>query len=159
MCAQASRDILRVGNVWACDLVPLESQNAETKRVASSSGARRLEIKDSGHMLIPMQGGKFGPERLITTKGNSSTMAWSTLKHLMIAQKLRRGDGPDGVIMPDARRNERLFGATGRTSYRSSGVKLEHVTEEYDPSEDTCIKAFVRLIALVAAAAVAEANA
>ena len=108
-------------------------------------------------MLIPMQGGKFGPERLITTKGNGSTMAWSTLKHLMISQKLRRGDGPDGVIMPDARRNERLFGATGRTSYRSSGVKLEHVTEEYDPSEDTCIKAFVRLIALVAAAAVAEA--
>ena len=80
----------------------------------------------------------------------------------MITQKLRRGDGPDGVVMLDCRRNELLFctlPAGGRTSYRSSGVKLEKLGEDYDPCEDTCIKAFVRLLALVAAAAVAEANA
>ena len=83
-------------------------------------------------MLIPMRDGKFGPERLISTRGNCTTMAVSTLKHLMLTQKLRRGDGPDGVFMPDARRNERLFGVQGRTSYRSSGVKLEHVDDGYN---------------------------
>ena len=61
--------------------------------------------------------------------------------------------------MPDARRNQRLFGYHGRTSLRSSGVKLEHMGEDYDPMDDTCIKAFVRLIALMATAAVAEAAA
>ena len=92
MCAQASRDIIRVGDVWATDLSPLEMQNAETKRVASSSGSRRLEISEKGLMLIPMRDGKFGPERLISTRGNCTTMAVSTLKHLMLTQKLRRGD-------------------------------------------------------------------
>ena len=86
-------------------------------------------------------------------------MAVSTLKHLTISQKLRRGDGPEGVVMPDARRAERLFGQTGRTSYRSSGVKLERLEDDYEPTEDSCIKAFVRLIATVAATAVAEAAA
>ena len=86
-------------------------------------------------------------------------MAISTLKHLISAQKLRRGDGPEGVILPDSRRSERLFGQTGRTSYRSSGVKLEHLEDDYDPLEDTCIKAFVRLIAAAAAEAAAASPA
>ena len=97
-------------------------QNAETKSVAKSSGSRRLEMAGSGYMLVPMHGGKFGPERLIRTKGSSTTMAVSTLTHLMVSQKLRRGDGPDGIAMPDSRRSDRLFGDVGRTSYRSSGV-------------------------------------
>ena len=84
-------------------------------------------------------------------------MAVSTLKHLVVAQKLRRGDGPDGVIIPDARRAERLFGEAGRTSYRSSGVKLEHLEDDYDAEQDTCIAAFVRLLASAAHAAVVEA--
>ena len=58
--------------------------------------------------------------------------------------------------MPDSRRSERLFGHQGRTSYRASGVKLEHLQDDYNPTEDTCIKAFVRLIALAAVAATAE---
>ena len=156
---QASRDIILVADVWAVDLSPLEMQNAETKRVASSSGARRIEASDRGQMLVPMRGGKFGPERLIPTKGNSTTMAVSTLKHLMVSQKLRRGDGPDGIVMPDSRRSERLFGDAGRTSYRSSGVKLEKLEDGYDPREDSCIKAFVRLLAAAATAAAVEANA
>ena len=89
-------------------------------------------------------------------------MAISTLRHLISAQKLRRGDGPDGEsfwFLPDSRRSERLFGHQGRTSYRSSGVKLEHLEEDYDPLEDTCIKAIVRFIALAATAAAAEAAA
>ena len=156
---QASRDILRIADPWAADLTPLEMQNAETKRVASSCGSRRLEMSEVGIQLVPMRDGKLGPERLIKTKGCSTTMAISTLRHLISAQKLRRGDGPDGVILPDSRRSERLFGHQGRTSYRSSGVKLEHLEEDYDPLEDTCIKAFVRFIALAATAAAAEAAA
>ena len=113
--AQASRDILEVGDVWALDLSPLEMQNAETKRVASSSGARRLEMSGPSMAIVPMRAGQFGPERLVATKGYSTTMAVSTLKHLIISQKLRRGDGPDGVLMPDSRRAERLFGDLGRT--------------------------------------------
>lgn len=76
----------------------------------------------------------------------------------MITQKLRRGDGPDGVVMPDSRRRERLFCSAGRTSYRSSGVKLENMGDDYEPTEDTCIKAFVRLLAAAAVAAVVEAS-
>ena len=154
---QATRDIIRVGDPWAVDLTPLEMQNAETKRVASSSGSRRLECASEGFSIVPMRNGQFGPERLIKTKGYSTTMAVSTLKHLVVAQKLRRGDGPDGVIIPDARRAERLFGEAGRTSYRSSGVKLEHLEDDYDAAQDTCIAALVRLLASAAHAAVVEA--
>ena len=161
---QATRDIIRVGDPWAADLTPLEAQNAETKRVATSSGARRIEISTAGQQLIPLKSGELGPCRLVPstgvpTKGCNTTMALSTLKHLLISQKLRRGEGPDGVNMPESRRAERLFGQYGRTSSRSSGVKLEHVGDDYSAEEDTCIKAFVPLIAAAAAAAVAEANA
>ena len=156
---QASRDIIRVADPWATDLTPLEAQNAETKRVASSSGARRIEMSTVGHQLVPMHNGQFGPCKLVPTKGCSTTMAVSTIKHLLISQKLRRGDGPDGVVMPDSRRNERLFGHYGRTNYRSAGVKLENLEDDYCAEDDTCIKAFVRLIAVAAAAAAAEANA
>ena len=79
---------------------PLEMGNADTKGVAFSSGSRRLELATSGLNVVPMRGGQFGPERLIQTKGCSTTMAVSTLKHLIISQKLKRGDGPEVVCMP-----------------------------------------------------------
>eukprot|EP00965_Chrysotila_dentata_P180859 5970043-Pleurochrysis_carterae.AAC.1 len=41
---KVTADILEVGDVWAVDLSPLELQNAETKRVASSSGSKRLVL-------------------------------------------------------------------------------------------------------------------
>ena len=119
----------------------MEMQNAETKRVASSSGCRRLETSGPSRVLIPMKGGKLGPEKLVNSRGYSTTMALSTLRHLLVAQKLRRGDGP--FALPDSRRRERLFGSVGRTSsMRSSQVKQEQ-PNDYKPRKDTCIKAFV----------------
>ena len=81
-------------------------------------------------------------------------MAISVLNKLIISQVLLRGDGP--VVMPDHRRRERLFGSAGRTK-ATSGFKLESVGKEYNPRGDTCIKAFVRFIAALAATAAAEA--
>ena len=52
-------------------------------------------------------------------------------------------------------RNERLFGLSGRSSYRSNGIKLEKLGDvDYEPRDDSCIKAFVRLLARIAHAAV-----
>ena len=50
-CAQVTRDILKVGDVWSTDLSPLELQNAETKRVAESGGSRRLEFTAAGQTI------------------------------------------------------------------------------------------------------------
>lgn len=50
------RDILRIGDVWAVNLSPLELQNAETKRVASTGGARRIKVTTSGQAVMPMRG-------------------------------------------------------------------------------------------------------
>ena len=51
--------------------------------------------------------------------------------------------------MPATRRTERLFGeqATGQSKLtRAVGVPLELMGRTYDPRNDTCIKAFVRLL-------------
>merc|ERR1712032_1695249 len=80
------------------------------------------------------------------------------VKCLIISQKLRRGDGPEGVSMPASCRNERLFGQSGRSSYRSNGIKLEKLGDDYEPRDDSCIKAFVRLLAQIAHAAVLAAS-
>ena len=155
---QATRDILEVADPWRYDLSPLEMGNADTKRIASSSGSHRLELATSGFNVVAMRGGHLGPERLIKTKGCGTTMAVSTLKHLIISQKLKRGDGPEGVCMPASCRNERLFGLSGRSSYRSNGIKLEKLGDDYEPRDDSCIKAFVRLLARIAHAAVLAAS-
>ena len=70
-------------------------------------------------------------------------MAISTLKRLLGAQMLRRGDGV--LALPDSRRKERLL--VGRTSLATSMVKLEKLAQDYKPRFDTCIKAFVRTLA------------
>ena len=77
------------------------------------------------------------------------------MRTLLGRQQLRRGDGL--ISMPASRRNERLFGVTGigRTKSLSAGIKLENLGKDYDPREDTCVKAYVRLMALRASAAVA----
>ena len=76
-------------------------------------------------------------------------MAISTLKRLLGMQYLRRGDGV--LATPDSRRKERLFGesGTGRLSLSSRGMK-QIFGPDYDPREDSCIKAFVRLLAAIA---------
>ena len=56
---------------------------------------------------------------------------------------LRKGDGV--IALPDSRRRERLLQA-GRTKLTSK-VKLETLRSDYNPRLDTCIKAFVRLLA------------
>ena len=67
------------------------------------------------------------------------------MKHMLVTQQLRRGDGP--FSFTDSRRTERLFGSIGRTTiYKSARIKHEALAD-YDPSKDTCIKAFVRLLA------------
>ena len=95
-----------------------------------------------------MCGTKEGPARLVKTAGYSTSMSLSTLKHLLVTQYLRRGDGI--ISTPAARRKTRLFGVhgAGRSTLGSSGVKTEVRGSDYDPKADTCIKAFIRLLAL-----------
>eukprot|EP00965_Chrysotila_dentata_P228831 6196830-Pleurochrysis_carterae.AAC.4 len=75
---------------------------------------------------------------------------YSTLKNLLAAQQLRRGEGL--VTVPESRRNERLFGVTGtsRTKLHSAGARMLKLGQEHSPPEHTCVSAFVRLMAGVA---------
>ena len=134
---KVTRDILTVGDIWAYCLSALELQNAETKRVASSGGSRRLQMTSSGQTrrgALPV---------ISATSGYSSTMAISTLRKLLGARVLRRGDGI--IALPESRRKERLL--AGRTKLVSKMVKMEVLMRDYDPRLDTAIKAFVRLLA------------
>ena len=103
-----------------------------------------------------MRGGKQGPAKLTVTKGYNTTQTLSVLNKLLAANMLRRGDGLYST--PASRRKERLFGVTGagRTSARRMGVKLERLGADYEPRLDTCLKAYVRLLAVRAEAAAAE---
>ena len=135
---------MTVADLWAVNLSPLELQNAETKRTASTGGSRRLATSSSGQARKPMRGSHEGPARLVPTRGYSTTMALSTLKNLLATQYLRRGDGI--IATPESRRKARLF-SSGRLTLGSSGVKLKKLTGDgYDPTADTCISAFVRLL-------------
>ena len=132
-----TRDILTVGDIWAYCLSALELQNAETKRVASTGGSRRLKMTTEGQTrrgALPV---------ISTTKGYSSSMALSTLRKLLSQNMLRRGDGI--IALPDSRRKVRLL--AGRTKLAAKLVKMEVLQSDYKPREDTCIKAFVRLLA------------
>ena len=79
------------------------------------------------------------------------------MNNLLVTQKLRRGDGP--IVYPKSRRAERLFGEAGRTKRASTHIKLEKLQSEYDPMSDSCVKAFVRLMAAAAEKLLAEAQA
>ena len=153
---KVTSDILTVGDIWAVDLSPLELLNAETKRVAESSGARRIVASvEPAQQRKPLRSGAQGPANLVTTKSMSTTMALSTLNHMLMQQQLRRGDGLFAI--PDSRRTERLM-CTGRTKHASTGIKLEKLNcdDSYDPRSDTCVKAYVRLLAANAEARARE---
>jgi len=120
---EVTQDILTVGDVWATDLSPLELQNADTKRVAESSGARRLELSSSGQQIKHLRSGAEGTAKLVTSKGYSTTVALSGMNHLLVQGQLRRGDGLYQI--PDSRRKERLM-LHGRTKNASTGVKHEN---------------------------------
>ena len=122
---------------------PLELQNAETKRVAESGGSRRIEFTEAGKTLVGMKKGKEGPMLLTNRNEYSTTMAVSTMNNLLVTQKLRRGDGP--IVYPKSRRAERLFGEEGRTKRRSTHIKLEKLSDDYDPRSDSVIKVLVCL--------------
>ena len=155
---QVTRDILKVGDIWATDLSPLELQNAETKRVAETGGSRRIEFAESSKTLVGLRGAQQGPMKLVERKSYNTSMSVSTMNNLLVTQRLRRGDGP--IVYPKSRRAERLFGAQGRTKRLSSNIKLEKLDATYVPRDDTCVKAFVRHMALAATqlsdAAIAE---
>ena len=96
--------------------------------------------------------GKEGPLNLVATKGYSSTMAVSTLRKLLAASKLQRGQGL--YQLPASRERERLFGATARGRLKAFGgvgreKALAHLGDEgwIPPEDDTCVAAFVRLLA------------
>ena len=128
---KVSRDIIAVGDVWAYSLSPLELQNAETKRTAKAGGSRRLQMSSKGQTRRAACGATE-PGAITATKGCSTTMAISTLKRLLGAQMLRRGDGV--LALPDSRRKERLL--AGRTSLATSMVKLEKLAQDYKPRFD-----------------------
>lgn len=146
------RDILRVGDVHAVNLSPLELHNAETKGTATSGASRRLTTSSGGETRRPLRQ-QEGPERLVKTKGYSTSMAISTLRKLLAVRYLRRGDGI--IATPESRRKERLFGVsgTGRSTRSRTGIKLEKLHGSgYEPTNDTCVAAFVRLIAAASSA-------
>ena len=113
----------------------------------TTGGARNIELRHQGQPLVGLKAGNFGPMKRTETTGYSTTMALSVLRHLLVTKKLRAGDGP--IEMPDSRRRERLLDS-GRTKSLASGIKWEKFGDDYDPVKDTCIKAFVRLLALAA---------
>lgn len=103
-----------------------------------------------------MRGKHEGPAQLRPTNGYSTTFALSLLNHLLAKAYLRQGDGV--YVVPDHRRRERLLNGTGRLTLKSTGVKLEKLDaanppdESYDPTADTCLEAFIRLISALASA-------
>ena len=159
------RDILKVGDVWAVNLSALELHNAKAKRVADTGGSRRIVLRDEpGKTRAPRKKaadtteGAAQERRVITTKAYSTTMALSTLNKLLAGSALRRGYGIGDLRVSgiDARRRERLFGeGPGRVKRLAAGVKLETLGDDYDPRKDTCVKAFVRMLAASAEAATA----
>ena len=79
-------------------------------------------------------------------------MALSTLRKLLGKSYLRRGDGL--LALPASRQHERLFGEGGPGRIkreRAATSCLELMGAEYNPRDDTCLKAFVRLLAARAA--------
>ena len=142
-----TRDILTVGDIWAADLTPLEMQNAFTKRTATDCAPRRQSISTGGQTYARSGGAKAG--QVVPTIGYSTTLAKKTLATLVAQQKLQLGDGIDGVTIAPTRRRERMLEG-GRSRGKRVGVKLERVGSDYNPREDSCIKAFVRLMAQVA---------
>ena len=127
-------------------LSSLELNNAETKRVATSNGARRLELSSAGTKRCPLGPGQSGPAMLIPTVGYSTTMVISTMKTMAAANYLRRGGGD--IETPDSRVKARLTDGTGRMTLGSSGSKLALLRADYDPRNDSCVAALARIIRL-----------
>ena len=105
-------------------------------------------MSDSGMMVSRQMTMHQGPANLISTKGYSTTMAIATMRKLKGKSFLRRGD--EDVSMPACRETHRLFGEGRSKLGRAAATKMEEVGGDYNPKEDTCIKAFVRFLATIA---------
>jgi hypothetical protein len=151
-----TRDILEVGDVWSTDLSKLELQNAETKRIAAQGGARNLTFRSATVKLAPQRKVHEGPAQIVRTKAYMTSCALSTLRKLLGKRYLTQGDGIWAT--PLSRQKERLFGetGTGRTSAKralQSCAAQPSSEADINPREDSCISAFVRLLAAEATAA------
>lgn len=148
------RDILEVGDVWAFSTSSLELHNPKAKRVAQSGGARHLTYGKDRTVVVQPRGG--GPSRVVERKGYSTTMARSTLQKLLGQKALQTGYNIEDLCIHgiESRRRERVFGesGSGRSKWLSEGVKVEQLHGDYDPCGDTCLAAFVRLMAAQASA-------
>ena len=133
-----TRDIIKVGDIWRYCLSALELQNASTKRVAKSGGSCRQTMSTSSET----RRGTLGT--VSKTVGYRTSQCLSVLRKLLAGSVLRMGDGV--ITLPENRRRERLLGV-GRTKLTSKWVKQEVANRDYNPREDTCIKAFVRSLA------------
>jgi hypothetical protein len=147
---KVSRDILLVGDIWAIDLSKVELNNAVTKRTADQGGTRNLTISTGRTTVAPQRSCIPGPAALVQTKGYCTTLALSTLRKLLGQRYLAYGGGL--VAHPMSRRKERLFGqcGTGRTKCAprpGTCVSKLGVEGGFEPRHDTCLKAFVRLLA------------
>ena len=80
----------------------------------------------------------------IANAGYGTSQCISTLKKLLGANTLRRGDGV--IALPESRQRERLL-RVGRTKLAAKWVKMEVHERDYNPRSDTCVRAFVRLLA------------
>ena len=82
-------DILLVGDIWAFSLSSLELNNAETKRVATSNGARRLELSSAGTKRCSLG---LGQSRASDADSNGwiqhTTMVITTMKTMAVANYL-----------------------------------------------------------------------
>ena len=140
---KTTRDIIKVGDIWRYCLSALELQNAETKRVAKSGGSSRQQMSTAG--VTRRSGRSDNIVGVVTaTVGYATTQCISTLRKLLGASQLRRGDGV--IALPESRRKDRLLNV-GRTTLASKYVKSEVLCRDYNPRLDTCVKAYVRLLA------------
>eukprot|EP00965_Chrysotila_dentata_P048103 1595551-Pleurochrysis_carterae.AAC.4 len=82
----------------------LKLQNAETTRVASSSSSKRVVLVTEGFQRQLMRAAGKVQRGWGRTKGDSTTMAFSTLKILLgpgnSAAQARRGSGHSSSIVP-----------------------------------------------------------
>ena len=113
---KVTKDILKVGDPWSVGLDSLELLNADTKRTATSAGARNLTFREETVQRKALTKVE-GPAQLVTLSATQTSMAVSTLKSMLVSRYLRRGDGIAAI--PDSRRKVRLF-QHGRTKLRSA---------------------------------------
>ena len=80
---KVTKDILRVGDIWALDLSPLELQNAGTKGIATKTGAKRLEFSTKEEKQRQRPTKAEGPANLTSKERYSTTLSKSTLRTLI----------------------------------------------------------------------------